>query len=122
MIYGTRHSPGEAFVEFARGFFEAIAVGEFQAALGQLDADDHRWSKSSLLSEANRVIGGEMICTLAGIRKSAEPELIPFENGDYQLVHRIPVAGKWSTAKVRFQLVAKKHGNQFSVHLLGFEH
>lgn len=121
MIYGTRHSPGMAFIEFARGFFEAIAVGDFQAGLGQLDANDRRWSKSSLMSELNRVIGNQTICTLAGIPKSAEPELIPLENGDYQLVHKIPVAGKWSTAKVRFQFVARKHGNQFSVNLLGFE-
>ncbi len=121
MIYGTNYSPGKAFIEFARGFFEAIAAGDFQAALGALDMGDHRWSKASLISEMNHVIEGQVICTFAGIRDSAEPELIAFENGDYQLVHRIPVAGKWSKAKARFRFVAKKHGNQFSVHLVGFE-
>lgn len=121
MIYGTRYSPGKAFIEFARGFFEAITVGDFQAALGQLDANDRRWSKASLMSELNRVIGNQTICTLAGIPQSAEPELIPLENGDYQFVHKLPVSGKWSTATVRIQFVAKHHGNQFSVNLLGFE-
>lgn len=121
MIYGTRYSPGKAFIEFARDFFEAVASCDFQSALGQLDANDQRWSKSLLLSELNRVIGDQTICSTAGFRHSAEPELIVIEGGNYHLVHRLPVDGKWSTAKARFEFVAKHQGNQFSVHLLGFD-
>lgn len=121
MIYGTRYSPGKAFVKFARSFFEALASGNFQAALGPLDANDHRWSKSSLLSELKRVIGDGVLCSATAFLDSAEPELIELEGGNFQLVHRLPVDGQWSTAKVRFEFVAKCHGNQFSVGLRGFE-
>jgi hypothetical protein len=43
------------------------------------------------------------------------------EGGNYQLVHAIPVNGKWSDAKARFEFVSRQEGNQFSVRLLGFE-
>lgn len=121
MIYGTRHSPGMAFIEFARDFFESLALGSFQSALGKLDASDHRWSKALLQSELRQVPGDRKICSAAGFLDSAEPELIPLNDGHYQLMHRLPVDGKWSTAKARFEFVAKHHGNQFSVHLRGFE-
>ena len=121
MIYGTRYSPGKAFIKFARDFFEAVASSDFQSALGQLDANDRRWSKSQILSELDRVIGDQMLCSTAGFRSSAEPVLIALDCGDFQLVHRLPVDGKWSMAKARFEFAAKRHGNQFSVHLMGFE-
>lgn len=121
MIYGTRYSPGKAFIQFIREFFEAVASGNFQSALGQLDAGDRRWSKALLLSELKKVIGDRMICSTAELVDSAEPELIALEGGHYQVVHRLPVDGNWSAAKVRFDFVSRKHGNQFSVHLHGFE-
>ena len=121
MIYGTRYSPGKAFIKFARDFLKAVAASDFQSALGQLDANDRRWSKALLLSELDRVIGDQMLCSTAGLRHSAEPEMIALDGGDYQLVHRLPVNGKWSIAKARFEFAAKHHGNQFSVHLMGFE-
>jgi hypothetical protein len=121
MIYGTRYSPGKAFIEFARDFFEAIARSDFQSALGQLDARERRWSKKALMAELQRVIGKNSLCSAVDFAQSANPELIALENGSYQLVHRLPVAGKWSNAVARFEFVAKSHGNQFSVFLIGFE-
>lgn len=121
MIYGTRYSPGKAFVEFARSFFEAVASEDFNSALGPLDANERRWSKSSLQSELRRVIGDHALCSAEEFLDSAKPELIKLEGENYQLLHRLPVDGKWSTVKARFEFVAKHHGNQYSVHLRGFE-
>ena len=121
MIAGTEYSPSKAFIEFARNFFESLAVDDFQGALGQLDKSEKSWSKSSISGDLKKVLNGRWVCSAKSFRKSASPELEVGLN-EYMLRHRIPCEGKWSDAKVNFCFRQKEGTGYYYVYLIGFEH
>ena len=102
MIPGTSYSPSKAFIAFAREFFEALAVEDYQAALNKFDVSTKKWSKKNLLSELKAVIGENSICSAKGFSQSASPVLEQTESG-YMLEHRLPVQGKWIKAKAKIE-------------------
>lgn len=121
MIPGTQQSPGQAFIEFARQFFEDVARHDYQSALGALDMTKRRWSKKEFVAELTKVIGGESLCSAAGFVQSASPELDQTETG-YVLRHKLPVRGKWSQAQAVFVFTLKSlGGGYYRVELQGFE-
>lgn len=121
MISGSSHSPAQAFITFAREFFEALAKEDYQSALGRLDSTSNRWSKKELLAQLKAVIGSERICSTEGFTQSASPQLEEVELG-YVLYHRLPVQKKWAKAKAVFEFTQKKGTGYFRVSLRGFEH
>ena len=120
MIPGTSYSPAKAFVNFCLEFFSALAVEDYQAALGKLDSTSERWSKARLLQELRAVIGAESICSPGGIAQSASPELQRTDSG-FTLRHRLPVAGTWAQAKAIFEFQRKANSEYFKVFFRGFE-
>jgi len=119
MIPGTSYSPSKAFIAFAREFFEALAVEDYQAALSKFDVSAKSWSKKNLVSELKAVIGTNSICSAKGFTQSASPVLEQTESG-YILEHRLPVQGKWAKAKAIFEFVQKPNSDYYSVVLRGF--
>ncbi len=121
MISGTKYSPAKAFISFAREFFEALAIDDYQSALGKLDSSEIRWSKKKLIEQLNLVTGHEKICSSVEFTKSASPQIEKSEFG-YTLIHRLPVNGKWIDAKVIFDFVRKPETDYYKVWLRGFAH
>jgi hypothetical protein len=121
MIPGTQHSPGQAFIQFARAFLEDLARGDVQSALGALDMTKRRWTKRELLAELTKAIGNEGLCSSAGFVQSASPQLVEDEER-YVLRHKLPVGGKWSSSQAVFLFTPRTPGGGYcSVELVGFE-
>ena len=120
MITGTPHSPGEAFISFAREFFEALAKNDFQSALGKLDSSSRRWSKKEILLQISNAAGAAGICSALNFKDSASPELEQTTSG-YVLRHRLPVQGRWSDVTAVFEFTQKPGTGYFRVTLRGFE-
>ena len=123
MIAGTPHSPGAAFVAFAREFLTALADGDHGEALNRLDQTGPRWTKRDLAAALAAAAGGEPLCrpdAVAG--RSARPRLDADAAGDvYLLRHRLPIAGRWADAAAAFEFRRKGRSGYFKVRLLGFE-
>jgi hypothetical protein len=120
MIPSTPFSPAKAFVAFARDFFEALAIEDYQTALGRLDSTTKSWPKKELIAKLSEVIGSEHICSAQGFTQSASPKLEEFES-TYVLYHRLPIQGRWSKAKAVFEFIKKPGSGYFRVILRGFE-
>lgn len=120
MIPGTSYSPGEAFITFAREFFEALAREDVQGALGKLDVSHKRWTKKTLLLAIDEVTDSVGICSAVGFSHSASPVLEETTAG-YVLRHRLPVQQKWSSANAIFEFTRKPRSEYFRVRLRGFE-
>lgn len=121
MIPGTSYSPGKAFIEFARIFFEALAEKDFQGVLGKLDSSDKKWSKLEVVNELDRVLLGQEVCSAKGFKNSASPKIVEIEEGIYQLEHKIPSNQKWSNAVTVFTFKQKPNSGYFYVYLNGFK-
>jgi hypothetical protein len=119
MIIGTSYSPQKAFVAFAREFLDHLAQDDYSAALAKLDQTSKKWSKAELRSVISSALGGEPVASAVGLKRSAAPELIEVEPGQFILHHRISVASGWSEARVTFRSVQKPKTQYFRVILEG---
>jgi hypothetical protein len=119
MIIGTSYSPQKAFVAFAREFLDHLAQDDYRAALAKLDQTSKKWSKAELRSVISSALGGETVASAVGLKRSAAPELIEVEPGQFILHHRISVASGWSEARVTFRFVQKPKTQYFRVILEG---
>lgn len=121
MIPGTSYSPSKAFISFAREFFERVAAGNYGAALGKLDSTAKRWTKSQLLALINTASGNLGLSSCQGITQSASPTMIEESDDVYVLTHRLPIAGKWASAKAVFRFSRKAGTEYFHVELQNIE-
>lgn len=119
MIVGTSYSPQKAFVNFAREFLEHLANGNYGEALAKLDQSSRKWSKPELRSAISAALGVEPISSAKHITRSAEPELVQVQPGQYILRHRIPVASGWSKSRITFVFTQKPGTEYFYVSLNG---
>jgi hypothetical protein len=119
MIIGTNYSPQKAFVAFAREFLDYLAKNDYSAALAKLDQTSKKWSKAELRSVIQSVLGDELLVSAAELKRSAVPELIEVEPGQFILHHRISVASGWSKARLTFRFVQKPKTQYFHVILEG---
>lgn len=121
MISGTSYSPSKAFIRFARKFFDRLALGDYGGALAKLDASATRWKKQELQAQIVRATGGSSLSSCDGIIQSAHPQIEEISKGVYDLRHRLPVNGKWVTAKAVFRFSQKPGTEYFHVELQAIE-
>lgn len=119
MIGGTRWSHQRAFGDFVRTFIDCLVDNDLGGALAHLDQSERRWTKSELERALARATAGRL--SPRPPRRSAAPGFTVVREGDvFELVHRLPVDGRWSSATVSFRFT-RGRGEYFHVHLLGFE-
>lgn len=121
MIAGTTHSPGQAFIAFAREFFEAVARDDLGTALSKLDMTKRRWTASELRQRIGTATGNKGLCSPAGLSRSASPTLDQPEVDVYLLSHRLPVADCWSPAYAVFRFTRKSNSGYFHAELSTIE-
>ena len=103
MICGTPHSRSQAFVQFARVFFEALAERDYGAALARLDMRGRRWTRAELEALLARTTDGAGISSPRGMMRSASPVVESSPDGEtFRLEHRLPVGGRWSNTRAVF--------------------
>ena len=119
MIVGTRWSYERAFGEFARTFIDCLVNDDVRGALSHLDQSERKWTKSQIERALSSVTAGRL--SPRPTTRSAAPRFTVEREGEiFELVHRLPVDGRWSDAKVLFRF-SRGRGDYFHVNLLGFK-
>ena len=120
MIVASPWCYEDHFIECVRDFIQAVADENYGAALGRLDTRERRWSRAEFVGLLRAHVSGA-VTTPYGHRRSAEPTCIAEDGRDvFDVVHRLPVDGRWSDVAVRFRFVQGK-GEYFHVLLIGIE-
>jgi hypothetical protein len=117
MIAGTAHSPGKAFIAFAREFFEALAHDDVGSALSRLDMTKRKWTGNEIRQRIGFVTGGKGLCSPSGLAQSASPTLDQPDVDEYLLSHRLPVSGSWSSSFAIFRFTRKPNTGYFYAEL-----
>ena len=123
MIAGTQWDPWMAFMAFAKDMLRALAAGDYGLAFSGLDADSDgaRWTRRRFECEFASLVAGEMTSP-DGQPKSARPRMEVVREGDvYELLHAIPVDGRWSDAALRLLFTRKAGSGYYRVQLVGLE-
>jgi hypothetical protein len=120
MIAASTWNYANNFFDFAKQFIRALSVGDFGAALSRLDQSRHRWTRNELETLLRRHEAGT-VTSPDGHARSAEPTLIQTASNDlFEVLHRLPIDGRWSNTAVRLRFTRAK-GDYFRAELVGLE-
>ena len=118
MIVASPWNYASNFFEFAKKFIHAVSAGDFGTAFSGLDQSCHKWSRDEFLKLLRDHESGQ-VTSPHGHARSASPQILTVEPNDvFEVSHRLPIDGSWSTTVVCFRFVRGK-GEYFKVHLLG---